>query len=42
LITRGISFKLDYLGGINITFKTNSGYESGDQVGSFDEKKFNL
>ncbi len=29
----------EYLGEFDFIFKTNLGYESGDQVGAFDEKK---
>jgi hypothetical protein len=31
--------KLEYLSEFDFIFKTNVGYESGDQVGAFDEKK---
>jgi hypothetical protein len=32
-------FEFDCLGNSNLYSKNNSGSESGDQVGSFDEKK---
>jgi hypothetical protein len=31
--------KFQYLDEFNFIFETNLGYESGDQVGAFDEKK---
>ncbi len=31
--------KFEYLGEFDFIFETNLGYESGDRVGAFDEKK---
>jgi hypothetical protein len=39
LIIHGMTFKFEYLSKFKFIFKKNLGLESGDKVGSIDEKK---